>query len=189
VQKPVAGQSPSSDFRSSNNGNLNVSSNLVRATGGDASSCAGLQDPGGQGTFYADAIATAQAALAANSRAGVQNVMIVLSDGDATAASVPSTKSKNECHQAITVAQAATTAGTWVYSIAYGAAMSGCATDTPKISPCSTMQLIATDTTKFYSDGANGCTSSANPTTELVSIFKKIALSLTTARLVDLNTA
>jgi hypothetical protein len=98
------------------------------------------------GTYYADAITAAQAALASSGRATAQKVIILLSDGDASASSsnMPAGKYNNQCHEAITAAQAATAAGTWVYTIAYGAATSGsCSTDSPTISACSTLQQMA----------------------------------------------
>jgi len=49
--------------------------------------CTGLQAPGGEGTYYAQVIYAAQAALASqqSSFPGSKNIMIILSDGDATA--------------------------------------------------------------------------------------------------------
>ncbi len=124
-----------------------------------------MQSPGGEGTYYAGAIYAAQASLVAAKAAnpGSQNVMIILSDGDSNASKAqlagsasttsgvyPSTK--NQCHQAVTAAQAATAAGTMVYTVAYGADSSGCSTDSPSISPCQTMQQMASDSAKFFSD-------------------------------------
>ena len=50
-------------------------------------SCDGLKAPGGEGTYYAQVIYAAQSALVLeqNNNPGSQNVMIILSDGDATA--------------------------------------------------------------------------------------------------------
>jgi len=104
----------------------------------------------------------------------------------------------NQCHEAITAAQNATNAGTWVYAIAYGASTTlsppsgsgnnSCSDDEyPSISSCQTMgggeaavQGIASDYTKFYSDGSGGsgnCTST-NPASDLGSIFQSIGNSL-----------
>jgi len=49
--------------------------------------CPGLSAPGGQGTYYAQVIYQAQAALLAQqaANAGSQNIMIILTDGDAEA--------------------------------------------------------------------------------------------------------
>lgn len=64
---------------------LNAGSYIVIAAGGK-SGCAGLQTPGGEGTYYAQVIYAAQAALAAEATANPnsKNAMIILSDGDAT---------------------------------------------------------------------------------------------------------
>jgi Flp pilus assembly protein TadG len=188
-----------SDFRSSDtSSSLNTSSNLVKAVQGGGSGCAqGLTAVGGVGTFYADAITGAQRALSAyatGTRANVQNVMVLLSDGDAQSDTAPD--ARQECHQAITAAQAATAAVTWVYSIAYGASTTphsrvnsgSCSTgSSPAISACDTTEQIASDPSKFFSDtvgGSSTCTSSANSVSELVSIFKRIGTSLLNARLI-----
>lgn len=189
----------SSDYRGSATGTtLNTGSNLVKAARGGATGCTqGLQAVGGVGTYYSDAIAAAQAALVANGRPNVQNVIILLGDGDADASSgnISAAKLANQCHQAITAAHNATTAGTWVYAIAYGAstvATSSCGSDTtPHISACSTLQQIASDATKFYSDatGSGACVSTAHPSyTDLQTIFKDIVFSTTNARLLPDNT-
>ncbi len=196
----------SSDYRSSSTSTSLVgSSNLVLAAAGK-SGCTGLQAPGGQGTYYAGVIYAAQASLVAAKAAnpGSQNVMIILSDGDSTAnssqmgAGASATSGvypslKNQCHQAITAAQAATAAGTRVYTVAYGATSSGCTTDSPSISPCQTMQQMASTSSTFFSDytatgGSSGCISASQPTTNLNQIFTQIAGDLTVARLIPDNT-
>ena len=108
---------------------------------------------------------------------------------------MPTGKVNNQCHEAITAAAAATAAGTWVYSIAYGASTSptpgSCSTDSPAISACQTMQQIASDSGKFFSDttgGKTGCTSAAHSVSELVSVFQTIAYSLVPPRLLPDNT-
>jgi hypothetical protein len=186
----------SSDYRvSATATTLNTGSNLVKAVRGGATGCTqGLQAVGGVGTYYSDAIAAAQAALVATGRANVQNVIILLGDGDANASpsDISAAKLANQCHQAITAANNATAAGTWVYSIAYGAlTTSSCSTDTTHITACATMQQIASDTTKFYSDatGTGACVSTAHPSyTDLQTIFKDIVFSTTKARLLPDNT-
>jgi Flp pilus assembly protein TadG len=130
---------------------LNSSSEVVIAAGGK-SSCAGIQAPGGQGTYYAQVIYAAQAALVTQqaSNTGSQNAMIILTDGNATASgsqlAASSTGSLNgisghnptsytypsavgECGQAVQAAMAAAAAGTRVYTIGYGSPTSGCTTD------------------------------------------------------------
>lgn len=180
-----------SDYQASG-GNLSTSSNLVKASGGGASGCTqGLAAVGGVGTFYADAITAAQTALATNGRTGVAKMIVFLGDGDANASSsyMTSAKVKNQCHQAITAAQTATAAGTAVYTIAYGASTSStssCSTDTTHISACATLQQMASDSSKFYSDtvgGTSSCTSAAHSITDLSQIFQDIGASLSGVRL------
>jgi len=189
----------STDYKTSDSTTtLNTSSNLVKAARGGASGCTqGIVAVGGVGTYYADAITTAESTLASTGRSGVQKVIILLSDGDASASStdMPTAKKNNQCHEAITAAAAATSAGTWVYSIAYGASTSAsgsCSTDSPSISACSAMQQIASDSTKFYSDtsgGSSSCTSSANSISELVGIFQNVGSSVTVPRLLPNGTS
>ena len=84
----------------------------------------------------------------------------------------------------IQAAQAATAAGTWVYSLAYGAATSGaCADDTTKVV---TSYTLHSDPTRFYSDLAS-CTS-VNPTNNLVSLFAQVGNALSAARLLSMKT-
>lgn len=201
----------SSDYRiSDTSASLNPSSNLVMAAGG-ASGCPGMQAPGGQGTYYAGVIYAAQAALAAEqaSRTNVnsQNVIILISDGQAqsqqsqmgsttggatSSGTYPSWV--NECAQAVTAAQYAAAQGTRIYAVAYGAEASGCTTasggtDTGSITPCLTMQGIASAPQFFYSDytatGSSGtCVSASQPTNNLNQIFFDIANDFTAARLI-----
>lgn len=171
---------------------LNTSSNIVKAAGG-VSGCSGIRAPGGQGTFYSDAIQAAQTTLTSTGRSGVQKAIIVLSDGDASASSskMPSGKYNNQCHEAITNAAAAKSAGFWVYSIAYGASATGCSTDTGAnaIKPCVAMSQIASDSSKFFADtSSQGCPSGSNSTAGLVNLFQNIGTSLTAGRLLPDNT-
>jgi len=121
--------------------------------------------PGGEGTFYAATIYAAQASLVANARPNTKNVIVILSDGDATATTTEGLKSPtpaptwaytatNECTQAVTAAQAAAMAsgtnangvtyeGTTIYTVAYGAEATGCTGDTITPSPCDTMENMA----------------------------------------------
>ena len=105
-------------------------------------------------TYLVGAITAAQNYLNANSAPGVQNVMIVLSDGGAgNGNGAPTTG--NQCIPSVTAAENAANARTWVYSIAYASYtqlspnVNSCSdTETPKISACTTMQKIASDPTK-----------------------------------------
>jgi hypothetical protein len=187
-----------SDYKTSDTALLNDASNIVKAAGG-VSGCAGIIAKGGVGTFFADAITQAQTLLTSTGRPNVQKAIILLSDGDAGAQSAVDISGKkltnmptgtvlgttsNQCRHAITAAQNAKNAGFWVYSIAYGAASSGCKEDSPNISPCATMQQIASDPAKFFTDtSSKGCPSGANPSSGLVNIFQNIGTDLTSARL------
>jgi Putative Flp pilus-assembly TadE/G-like len=206
----------SSDYRSSDTASsLNTSSSLVKAVKGTSGTPC-LQAQGGYGTYLAQAITTAQAALVAEKTSfpTSQNVMIVLSDGDSTASctvavlgvctvgQMPggSTTSGTymstiqECHQAVTAAQAATNAGTRVYTVAYGAAASGCASDTsPSITPCQTMEQMASSPGYFFSDytatgGSSSCISASQPVSSLNQIFQVIAGDLTVSKLIPNGT-
>jgi Flp pilus assembly protein TadG len=78
----------SNDFKTSSTAtSLNSSSKLARAVGQGGAGCnSGITAPGGQTTYYAGAINAAQAALEALSATQSppgQNVIILLSDGDA----------------------------------------------------------------------------------------------------------
>lgn len=192
----------SSDYRGSDTSTaLSTTSNLVQAAGGKTG-CSGLQNPGGYGTYYAGVIYAAQAALVAAQTAGSQNVIILLSDGDASAKSSQMTSLNNtgtypsvvdQCAQAVTAAAAATAAGTRVYSVAYGAASSGCSTDKSGITPCQTMQQIASAAQYFFSDytatgGSSSCISASQPTSGLNQIFTEIAGDLSVSRLIPDST-
>jgi Flp pilus assembly protein TadG len=172
-----------------NNGSgaLVTTSPLVQAVGSGTSLTGCVTNKGGQGSYAAEVIAKAQAALPTTD--GRQNVIIFLSDGDFGAgssnfASGNSTKTSKQCQQAVTAAQTATAAGVTVYSVAYGASTSGCSTDTgysPAYNPCTTMQAVASDSTKFYTTNTNcKINGSANSVTQLPAIFEAINTNLAT---------
>jgi hypothetical protein len=184
----------SNDYKTSDaTTTLNSSANIVKAAGG-VSGCSGIRAPGGQGTFYADAISAAQTALTNTGRSGVQKAIILLSDGDANASAskMPTAEKNNQCHEAITAAQAAANANPafWVYTVAYGSPSSGCSTDSPSITPCSTLKQIASDSSKFFADTTSNCPAglSPNPTSALANLFQNIGTDLTSARLIPDNT-
>jgi Flp pilus assembly protein TadG len=80
---------------------LNPSSDIVIAVGDSGvGGCPGVSAPGGYGTYYAQAIYTAQAALIAEQTAepGSSNVMIILSDGDATACAANGNTAAGACN-------------------------------------------------------------------------------------------
>ncbi len=112
----------------------------------------------------------------------------------------------DECQQAVAAAQYAISQGTSIYAVSYGSEASGCTSDQAShggtnlpgvnivnITPCQTMQNIASDPTQFFSDytatgGTSACISAAQPTTNLNDIFGQIAADLTHARLIPNNT-
>jgi Flp pilus assembly protein TadG len=135
-------------------GTLNDSSLLVKAVGDNSNSLAGcLQAPGGEGTFYAQAISAAQSALQTEGSSTAQNVIILLSDGEANQAPgdgkmdvtyalsnacSPSTVCSpghqvQQCNQAVANGETAASDGTWVYVIAYDAG--GAGTGCPAVQP------------------------------------------------------
>ena len=140
-------------------GTLNDTSLLVRTVGDNAAGRTGcLYAPGGEGTYYAEALADAQTALLSEGSASAQNVIILLSDGAATATAsqmassyassacspnsgepetikfteVCANHTLQDCNQAVYNAQLAATAapGTWVYSIAYDSPTTDCPSGT-----------------------------------------------------------
>ncbi len=241
---------------------LNPSDNLVKTIGAAYNTSTGakaltgcLPNVGGESTYIASTIYAAQAALAHEQslNAGSKNAMIILSDGQANAASskfpakgmtanqgansVTSTGSStwsatatnltgvagtwgqypdynNECQQEITAAQAATTAGTTVYAVAYGSQDTGCGTsggggnDThlslnttgfsvpftalSQLTPCVAMENMASTLNDFYSDpnqsGSNSsCTDTGHTTATLADISLAIAANFTKPRLIPNN--
>ena len=168
-------------------GGLDITSPMVlvlgktasTSTATDATTCNGLNlsGLGGQGTSIADAIAQAEkdllaanVALAGKGQPKRQNVMIVLSDGDANANvdtgttnkpflagsnAPPSTdpgwsidvpRQAGQCQGAVAAADAAAADGTWVYSVAFSAdsvAKNSCFSDRP-VTPVTTKPASVT---------------------------------------------
>ena len=146
---------------------LNFSSDLVDTVGAGTDNC-GMPTPGGEGTFYAGAIVAAQTYLTNEHTANIQDIMILLSDGDATSSgsqmggTVKQTVNSGqiagmngnlfaatkECTQAVNAADWAKGVkqsdgtSTLIYSISYGSETSGC-TNGDSITPCQTMAGIA----------------------------------------------
>ncbi len=75
---------------------------LAEAVGYSGSGCNGLSAPGGQNTYYAQVIYTAQAALEQQQTANPnsKNIMIILSDGDATACALNANTAAGGCNSA-----------------------------------------------------------------------------------------
>jgi len=215
----------SSDFKTSDTAatlnaapKANAGNDLVKASGG-LSGCTAMGNPGGEGTYYAGVIYAAQDALVKEqaSYPGSQNVIIIISDGDASStydgkdsgamagASTTGTTYpavKQQCAQAVTAAQNVATKNafgngavpTRVYSVAYGAEATGCDLDTsPSITPCATMQGIASAPQNFFSDytatgGSSDCISASRPTSNIPEIFTIIAGDLSKAHLISNGT-
>ena len=205
------------DYRTSDTATtLNPSSNLVRAIG-QVSGCAGIATPGKLGTYYAGALMAAQAALlqeqAVSGREKSANAIVILSDGQANATTLATTDSNgnpvsttaatypstiNQCQQADNIAGIITTAGTRIYSVAYGSpttkssTSTGCTTDTSGsskfLSACTAMQNVASTAADFFTDTPAGktasCTSTLEPAAGLAQIFQAIANDLGSARLI-----
>jgi Flp pilus assembly protein TadG len=167
-------------------GALVSTSPVVQAVGNGTALTGCVTAKGGQSSYAAEVLTKAQAALPVV--AGTQNVIIFLSDGDysasATQLSNQTSKVTKQCDQAIAAAQAATAAGYTVYAVAYGAASSGCSSgDTHN--PCTTMQSIASDKTRFYTTSSScQMTGSPNAVASLPSAFQAITTTLTKPRLV-----
>ena len=207
----------SNDFRTSATSLLNGSgSHLVQAVDWtDGVGCTGTAGHYGYTSFwetdYAPAITAAQAELAANSRPNTQNVIILISNGDAPGQAGCDAGNNycngggiNQCQAGVNAAQAAAAAGTTVYSIAYGASGSGtCSLDTGGLQACTAMQKMAIspstypnpDPSKFYSDGAgqvNPCSAlgvnQSTSFTDLNNIFQNIGINLHTAALIENST-
>ena len=166
-------------------GALVNTSPLVQAVGNGSTLTPCVTNKGGQGSYLAEVLIKAQAALPVV--AGTQNVIIILSDGDFNASKAQlnnqTTYQTGQCDRAIAAAQAATAAGTRVYSVAYAAPTSGCSSgDTHN--PCTTMQAMASDSSKFYTTTTtcrmNG---SPNPVSQLPGVFQAITTSLTKPRM------
>jgi hypothetical protein len=187
-----------SDFRTSATATtLNQNSDLVKAVGGN-STCKGVQNIGGKGTYYAGAITAAQTYLTSSGRTNAQKVIFVLSDGDASANSgtqISASLATNQCKQAITNADAAATAGTWVFSLAYDAGTTGCATDSGIYkNACLAMEDVASspgqlpDSAKFFAFNAAGnggtCTSHNANLPTLAATFQAAWQTMTAARLI-----
>ncbi len=92
---------------------LSSSDPLGVAAGGGGGTCKGLQAPGGEATYYAQVIYAAQAALVAQqiSYPGSQNIMIILSDGNATACASGANTSDDACSGSDIVAMNCQTPG------------------------------------------------------------------------------
>jgi hypothetical protein len=202
------------NYRNSDSSGLNTGSNLVQSVAAGSGGC-GIQTPGGEGTFYAGVIVAAQQYLMANHTNGIQDVMIILSDGNATASgtqmggTVKQTQTvtgmtgnlfsaTNECAQAVAAADWAKTyteadgTKTEIYSVSYNSSNVQCQTDKTSITDCQTMQDIgSTPSSQYFFSvpGKKGGTicSGAVPITQLDQVFSAILTDLQGARLIPNN--
>ncbi len=182
---------------------LNPNSNLVKAVHG-VPGCKGMQ-PINMYTYVAGVIYAAGLDLINldNSDSTHQGVVVILTDGDmntpakympnADTTSGNYASSAKQCAQADGLAAYANYYSVRVYAVAYGATDSGCSTDTSGQTPCQTVQALASSPDYFYSDytstgGSSTCVSSSHPSNNLKDIFKQIANSLSTGRLIPDNT-
>ncbi len=106
---------------------------------------------------------------------------------------------QDQCAQAVAAANYATSQGTTVYTVAYGSPGSGCASDVKSktnpagtnITPCQTMQQMASASTDFYSDstatGGGACPTPPDTPDALDGIFSSLASQFSTARLIPNN--
>jgi Putative Tad-like Flp pilus-assembly len=177
---------------------LNTSSNLFDAIGAGTNNC-GVKTPGGVGTFYAGAIQAAQDYLTAYNTPNVKNVIIILSDGNATAtaanmggavkevygpcasATAPCTATHiypatSECTQAVQAAQYAQGKGTVIYSVSYGSETTGCTSETGSSSyktPCATMQgMSSLPLSQYFFSVPDSTTANGTVCTGAVSLTK-----------------
>jgi Flp pilus assembly protein TadG len=202
--------SGSSPLSVATKGVSSTSPSIVNAVGGNSyfggTGCTGMQAKGGESTFYAGAIFTAQQYLAANARPNATNVIVLLSDGDANGGNM-SASAKNlnsngtypsandQCQQAIDVASAAKAAGTIIYTVGYGVAKGGCSTDAGAVSACSALEQISSGDSHFFVDTSSTSCSGASTVemdgkkNTLSGIFSAIVNNLTHPRLVPNNIA
>jgi hypothetical protein len=212
-----------SDYRTSDTAaTLSGSSSINMAIGAGVKSgkdCSGMAAPGGDGTYYAAVIYAAQAALTAQYTAEggasanpiPQNILIILSDGEANAVVGKMNTASNaawnnsgtypsaldQCQQAVEAADYAKSQGTIVYAVGYGSESTGCTTDSTNsppinqagITPCQVMSEMASGPTYFYSDynesgSSSTCESTGTSVTSLADIFTAISEDLLTVRLI-----
>ena len=89
-------------YKTNDSAGLSLSSALAQAVAASGTGCNGLSAPGGQQTYYAQVIYTAQEALAIQqaSNPTSKNIMIILSDGDATACATGANPAYGGCNSA-----------------------------------------------------------------------------------------
>ncbi len=176
-----------------NNGQINTTSSIAQALG--KGGCSGIQAVGGLGTYYTQAIVSAQAALLSMSQGQSppgQNVIVLMSDGDASSSqsqlgNTYKSQYGSECKTAVTAANTVKQTSTQIYSVAYigsGSTSAPCSDGSSDFTPCNTMQQIATGPSYFFSDT---CPNTAGGNVNLNTAFKTISYALTKPRLIPPN--
>ena len=164
---PFATNTWTNDYKAiDNTTTLNPSSEVVIAAGGSGvSGCTGISAPGGEGTYYAQVIYAAQAALVAQQKAnpGSQNAMIILSDGDATACATSGNTSAGACNdKSNLVATEGTLNGlNSSTSVAYPSALGECGQAVVAAQAAATAGT-AVYTIGYGSETSGGCTTDKN---------------------------
>jgi len=203
------------NYRVSDTSGLNWgSSDLLNAVAAGNGSCAGIQTPGGEKTFYAGVLLEAQAYLGYNHATNVQDIIIFLSDGSANAPASPGMagsvaqtvnlsgltpdktfSTSGECTQAVNAANYAKGQGTEIYSISYNSGTSGCTSGetSPYTTPCATMEGISsTPLSQYFYSVPNNITNGpqcadAIKVQYLYQVFFDILGQLESARLIPLS--
>ncbi|WP_338523258.1 vWA domain-containing protein [Pseudomonas batumici] len=175
------------------NGQVNTTSSIAQALG--AGGCSGIQAIGGLGTYFTQAIFSAQAALLSMSQSQSppgQNVIVLMSDGDESSSqsqlgNTYKSQYGSECKTSVTAANTVKQTGTQIYSVAYiggGSTSAPCSDGSSDLTPCNTMQQIATGPSYFFSDT---CPNAAGGSVNLNTAFKTISYALTKPRLIPPN--
>lgn len=183
---------------------------IVNAVGGNSyyggNSCTGMQAKGGESTFFAGALYTAWQYLNATAASNAQNIIVLLSDGDANGGKMAASSSNlnsngtypssnDQCQQAVNVASAALQNGIYrIYTVGYGVTSGGCETDSSINSPgrvtgktnmaCITLRDIADSDAHFFVDTSSISCPGAEAIGGLDAIFTQIVSDLSRPRLV-----
>jgi Flp pilus assembly protein TadG len=171
----------SSDYRTSDTAtSLNTSSDLVIAANGKTG-CTGLQAIGGQGTYYAGAIYSAENLLLAQQAKNLntQNALIIISDGDANATC--KTQASGACTSGELEGNAAEPVSTT--SGVYPSTVQQChqaVTASQWAANQSAVGAIVKGTTVYtvgYGAESSGCTTDTNPTITPCQAMQQMASS------------
>jgi hypothetical protein len=192
VSSPVGGPTTTTltvNSVSANTGSLSVGQTIAGSGIAAGTTITALgTGTGGTGTYV---LSNGTAAVGSRSMTAANNVLI---NGNTY------TQNVGQCWQAIQAAEAASAAGTWVYSLAYGSSTStspsDCTTDTsPVISSCTEMADIASSLAgqplpSFYTNNNGGvdCPGGA-PVNNLVTLFTNLGQTLSEPHLLPPGTS